>query len=203
MVTKVKICGLTRIQDVEAAEDFGADAVGFVMEPSSPRFVGGIEDLRILARGVGPYSTSVAVFGDMPDITEFDLGVQAIQALTFHDGIKVSYRRIATVRIGDGAASRPLDQLRATDSALLVDAFHPEALGGTGTRVDWNLAAEIVAACPKPVILAGGLTPENVSECIRIVRPYGVDVSSGVEISPGIKDPLKIRDFIQAAKASL
>jgi phosphoribosylanthranilate isomerase len=85
----------------------------------------------------------------------------------------------------------------------LVDAFHAARFGGTGETVDWDLAALVREQIGGPTILAGGLTPDNVAEAIRKVRPYAVDVSSGVEVSPGIKDPIKVRDFIQAAKGAL
>lgn len=201
-MTRVKICGLTRLTDVEAAEELGADALGFVLEPSSPRCITSFDELRILAHSTGPYCTAVAVFGVMPAVLSEEIGVQAVQALAFSHTMP-PYLKVRAVRVGETSHEVPLAALDPEDSAIVLDAHDTKSLGGTGKRIDWDLARAVVQASPKPVILAGGLTPDNVAEAIRTVRPYAVDVSSGVESSPGIKDPIKIRDFIQAVREAL
>ncbi|AIE88042.1 phosphoribosylanthranilate isomerase [Fimbriimonas ginsengisoli] len=196
-MTKVKICGLTRQQDAELALEFGADAVGFIHEPKSPRFVGEGEYKWI--ERLAPFAPKIAVFGrvDRPvPQGVFDL-VQGVEWEIF----PVPYpKRIHVLRLRNGQKADDLINQTVNASALMLDAYKEEAYGGTGHQVDWNLAAEIVQRAERRVILAGGLTPENVAEAIRRVRPYAVDVASGVESAPGVKDAAKLRDFIQAAK---
>lgn len=196
MVTRVKICGLTNPEDANWAAECGADALGFVFEPSSPRFVSNQEWIHreVLS---GPFITKVAVYGHVA-CTEFD-GFDVVQAISGTiDSSLIRARRILAVPVT--ANPLAIHNLLGFD-ALLLDAILEGEMGGTGRKVDWHAAARLVDECPIPVILAGGLTPENVSEAIRAVRPYGVDVSSGVESFPGKKDPSKIQAFIQAAKS--
>jgi phosphoribosylanthranilate isomerase len=196
LVTRVKICGITRLRDAEEALELGAHALGFVLEPSSSRYVGhNRELLRGLAR-LRPFATLVAVFGPYrpeEDLAPFD----AVQALDLP--VQTGFRKtIRAVRLQGEEEIEAATAGRGAD-ALLLDAFHPEAYGGTGTVLDWDRARRIVELAEVNVILAGGLVAENVGQAIERVRPYGVDVSSGVEASPGIKDPEKIRRFIEAA----
>ena len=186
-MTRVKICGLTRIVDLEVAIEAGADAVGLILEPTSPRFLTR-DQFNELARRAGPFCTVVAVYGiagaPYPQ-------AQAYQAHVFEEnppGLKIAAYGIS------GNTELP------EADAILLDSFSKDAFGGTGRRVDWNLAGEFVFTCPKPVVLAGGLNPDNVAIAIEKVKPYSVDVSSGVEVAPGIKDAKMIRDFIQAAR---
>jgi phosphoribosylanthranilate isomerase len=198
-VTRVKICGLTRLEDVEAAVEAGADAVGFVFEPSSKRFVSSSLALE-LAAPVPPFVTRVGVFGNFH--WEFpSAAVDALQAIGLHEK-PCEKRKIIAIRDSRSTASvaEIASKVEAFD-AVHLDPFDDQKFGGTGKLFDWDFAAEIVAGLSKPVILAGGLTPENVGEAIRRVRPYAVDVSSGVEASPGIKDRVKIRDFLHACRA--
>lgn len=199
-MTWVKICGLRRQDDAELAEELGADALGFVFEPSSPRYVGeanwGPEWLARLQ------SELVAVYGPAPSIYP-GAPFQTIQASDWSKAGPLEGRSKQFVaRIGRvDSAERVIRNLSGV-SRLVLDAYDAKDFGGTGKRVDWDLAAEIVEASKVPVVLAGGLTPENVGEAIQRVRPFGVDVSSGVEAQPGVKDHAKVRAFIEAAKAA-
>ena len=185
-MTWVKICGLTRPEDVEAALVAGADALGFVMEPTSPRFVGFATSLH---RRVPEGAVAVAVFGDYTAEANLD-GFGWAQCITGEPPIPT----IRTLRLGEDWTMPP------GDGPVLLDAYDTDRFGGTGRQVDWEAAAKLVLATDRRVILAGGLTPKNVARAIAIVQPYGVDVSSGVEASPGVKDAGKVREFIAAVR---
>jgi phosphoribosylanthranilate isomerase len=193
-VTRFKICGLTREEDVRAAVEAGAYAVGFVLEPSSPRCLTPIEAARLAALAE-PYCVSVAVYGRASQFVE---SIGAAQAIEFPGPVPprsiIAVRPRSTTTLEDVVAAAP------ACGAILLDAYSEHGFGGMGARVDWALAAEVVRASARPVILAGGLSPENVGEAIRRVRPYAVDVSSGVEVSPGIKDPALILEFAKAVR---
>lgn len=192
-MVRVKICGLTNPADVEMALTLGADAVGFVRYPKSARFVDEAT-LQTLVRLSGPYVPTVAVYGGY-DESDTRL-TTLIQASEFPSGFRFDQSVVLTIHQG----SSPIlsqDQMLSV-SSILIDAMVPGEYGGTGVTVDWHLAAEFVRQSPSPVTLAGGLTPENVAEAIRIVQPYAVDVCSGVEMTTGKKDPIKMRDFIHA-----
>ncbi|MBX7135971.1 MAG: phosphoribosylanthranilate isomerase [Fimbriimonadaceae bacterium] len=208
-MTRVKICGLTRFEDALCALEAGAHALGFVLEPTSPRCVA--SDAEVLRRldEFGPYVSRVAVFGPAPAFdprsADFsppsDPGLQSVPRLAFDTiqslGERIPNKRFVRVlRVTTESSMNP--DLGDCD-AVLLDAYSPNQFGGTGERIDWGWAAEFVASCAKPVVLAGGLNPGNVAAAIRRVRPYAVDVASGVEVSPGIKDPDLIRSFIQEA----
>lgn len=197
-MSRVKICGLTSRADAELAVRFGADALGFILEPSSPRYLA--PESRGWIAKLPLFALRVAVFGrvpDAPDLEPFHLA-QFVERMAPIRNAKL----VRAVRIKPGSSVREIVKLGHNVSALCLDAFVPGAYGGTGHRVDWDFAAEVVAESPVPVILAGGLTPDNVGEAVERVRPYAVDVSSGVEEQPRVKDPVKVRDFIQAAKAA-
>lgn len=181
-MTRVKICGITRVADAECAILEGADALGFVLEPSSPRYVA---DYAALLDAATPFVSTVAVFGRFR-IGEYG-GFSVIQAFD-----PPTRKDIKVVRDG----KLPEDDC----AAVLLDTHDENALGGTGCVGDWDAAAELVKISQAPIILAGGLTPENVHEAIHKVRPYAVDVSSGVESKPGVKDHSRIKDFIQAVR---
>jgi phosphoribosylanthranilate isomerase len=198
-LTRVKICGLTKPDDARFAVDAGADALGFVLERTSPRCID--EDHTQWIADLSPFVIKVAVFGRVDRAAAkavFDL----TQGAEWEILAEAAPKRIHVLRLR--GASRADDFVKQTINAgaLLVDAFREDAWGGTGHRVNWDVAAEIVQRAERPVLLAGGLTPENVAEAVRRVRPYAVDVSSGVEKSPGIKDWDKVRAFIEAAKAA-
>ena len=192
-MTRVKICGLTRVEDVEMAVELGAAAVGFVLEPNSPRCIP-LADVHDLLRSTPPYTYCVGVLGPFAPgqhLAPFN----AIQATgVTNEDVQASQRAIHVHRVGSGD---PMPDPSLVD-ALLLDAFSPEAYGGTGLRIDFDAARAAIAESVRPVILAGGLTPDNVTEAIRALRPYAVDVSSGVEAKPGVKDPDKLKAFFAA-----
>lgn len=204
MKTRIKICGLTRECDVEAAVAAGADAVGFVFYPNSPRFVT-VERAAELSRLIPPFVTITALFVNAAAETiETVLQQVPVSLLQFHgDESEKECQRwlrpyLRAVRMKPG-----LDLLQyATDfasaRALLLDAL-VEGYGGGGQVFDWSL---IPSGLPKPLVLSGGLTPENVGAAIRRVRPAAVDVSSGVEVSKGIKDAAKNAAFVAAVRAA-
>lgn len=196
--TRIKICGLTREEDVLAAVNAGADAIGFVFYPPSPRFVP-FERAAELARLVPPFVTTVGLFVEPArDFVEAALARVPLQVLQFHGdeaeadctGFGRPYIKAARMRPG-------LDLLKYAASfpgaqGLLLDAF-VEGYGGGGETFDWTLIPDNL---PMPLILSGGLNAANVTEAVRRVRPWAVDVSSGVESGKGIKDAARITDFV-------
>jgi phosphoribosylanthranilate isomerase len=215
-MVRVKICGLTRFEDAENALEAGAHAIGFVYEPTSPRYIGGNPELAAMPFRFSPYAVTVGVYGDMGDSVDPCLIAQYVNRASvksFRERLSgVAFRdlrpvvRSFRVTPDQTLATLKADVQKAFDQtanmhAALIDAYDPEQFGGTGKRVDWDLVADLVQAVEFPVILAGGLNPDNVAEAIQKVQPYAVDVSSGVELSPGVKDVYKVRDFIAAAKS--
>jgi phosphoribosylanthranilate isomerase len=200
----IKFCGLTRTEDAWAAADAGAAAVGFVFAASSPRAVTP-ETARTIGRTLPPFLQRVGVFVDAPAAD-----VRAIAAFAELDVVQLhgreSVQDAATVWprvIKALARGRDLiDQAQdwSDEVTLLVDAATGEAPGGTGELADWPAAAALARA--RRVVLAGGLTAENVGEAIRVVRPYAVDVSSGIETRPGIKSASRMRAFAWAVEAA-
>ena len=203
MAVRVKICGITRLQDLHAACDAGADALGFVFYEKSPRHLS-IASAAALLRELPPFVQSVGLFVDAePAFIESVLQAVPLDLLQFHgDETPADCARFGRPYIKAERVNRETDLLKCAadfDAAcgLLLDAWVPGVPGGTGERFDWTL---IPANLPKPVILSGGLTPDNVAEAVQRVHPWAVDVSSGVEISKGIKDAHKIAQFIAKAK---
>lgn len=203
MSLKIKICGITRPQDAEAAVAAGADLLGLVFYDKSPRHVtlGVASDI---SRAVPPHVLRVGLFVNAaPEHVIEAAGVCGLQLLQFHGDESPEYcaqfglMTMKAFRVSGPASLETLGQYR-TD-AWLLDAHVSGKYGGTGQRFDWSLAAQ-ATKLGRPVFLAGGLTPENVGEAVRQVRPYGVDVSGGVESAPGIKEAAKVRAFIQAAR---
>lgn len=200
--TRIKICGLTREEDVHAAVEAGADAIGFVFYPPSPRFVS-FERAAELARLVPPFVTTVGLFVN-PErhYVESALDVVPLQVLQFHGdesgtdclGYGLPFIKAARMRPG-------LDLLKYAASfpgaqGLLLDAF-VEGYGGGGETFDWSL---IPSRLPVPLILSGGLHAGNVGEAVRCVQPWAVDVSSGVESAKGIKDAARITEFVAGVR---
>jgi len=206
MRPRVKICGVRRLEDALLAAELGADAVGFVFWPQSPRFIDPYR-ARAIARELPPFLTTVGVFVDQPaDFVNGVADLLALSAVQFHgheassDYARSSHRVIKAVAVGDSFDRvRDLDALPSHVTALL-DAHDPIKRGGTGKAIDWTVAAD--AALRRRVILSGGLQPGNVQSAVSVVRPYAVDVSSGVESSPGVKDPDKLRAFFAAVRES-
>jgi phosphoribosylanthranilate isomerase len=204
MDTKVKICGITNPADAQAAVDAGADALGFIFYERSPRYVP-LVNAAAISRPLAPFIMRVGVFVNAPE--EFILSAIrecGLTLLQFHGDESPEFCGqfgIMTMKAFRVHGLETLDQIPkyATD-AYLLDAYSSTTLGGTGEKFNWDLAVE-AQRFGKPIFLAGGLTAENVAGAIRKVRPFGVDVSSGVESAPGIKDHAKIKAFIAAARS--
>lgn len=197
----VKMCGMTRPQDAAQAAALGAEAVGLVFWPDSPRAVT-MRQARQVVDAVPPFTTVVGVFVDqqVEEVvrTAAALGLGAVQ-LHGHEGVdvleRIPCRVIKALDVGEYATSEWANapEERVT---ILLDAIDPVRRGGTGQRIDWKAAAGI--ARQRRIILSGGLRPYNVAEAVRAVRPYAVDVASGVEREPGVKDQARMRAFMEA-----
>lgn len=204
MSVRVKICGITNLADARVAVEAGADALGFNFYEQSPRFVL-TKTAAEISRALPPFTLRAGVFVNASeDLVRRAIGECGLDLLQFHGDeppdfcTQFGLMSIKAFRIRDAASLKELTRYQ-TD-AWLLDAYASDTFGGTGEKFNWNLAVE--AQRPgKPVFLAGGLTPENVTEAIRQVQPFGVDVSSGVESSPGRKDHARVRAFINASKA--
>lgn len=201
---RVKICGITRLEDARAAVTAGADALGFVFHASSPRAVTA-ERARGIVAELPPFVTVVGVFVDPPaSLVEAVLSEVNLEVLQFHGDERPAAcerfgrRYIKTVRMAPGVDVRAVACEHRSAQALLLDTQVADAAGGTGKTFDWAL---VPAGLEKPVVLAGGLTPENVREAIRRVRPWAVDVSTAVEgPHKGIKDAGAIERFMGAVR---
>ena len=199
-MTRVKICGITSLEDAMAAVRSGADALGFIFA-ESPRRVQPDQVKEIISQ-LPPLVQTIGVFVETPvekmEMMRISIGLDLLQ----HHGeekpeiiARLGRRVIKVLRVGD--KTMPNEEAYPT-ATLLLDTYVPNTFGGTGKRFDWHLAKPI--ARRRPIILAGGLTPENVKNAIKTVRPYAVDVSSGVESEPGRKDHGRMEEFIRRAK---
>ena len=201
MSLRIKVCGIKNLQDALVAVEAGADALGFVFAPS-PRQVTP-EAAAEIVRELPPFVTTVGLVVDqdpLPLLERCPVDVVQFHGSETPETVEVFGRRFYTAfRVRDDADLEPLPAYHRA-AAFLLDAYVPGVPGGTGQKFPWRLARE-AQRYGKPVIVAGGLTPENVALCVETTRPYGVDVSSGVEAAPGRKDPAKVRDFIAAARA--
>lgn len=203
---RVKICGITNVEDAVAACDAGADALGFVLHPQSSRYVERSEIAHIV-RYLPPYVTTVGVFV-RPEIDEVEevadfcgldrVQIHGVTDPEFFRGIGVP--TIVALAVKDSSSLKDIDQYSA--KAVLLDAYDPALFGGTGKTFDWSLAEGLgtLYQGSVPIVIAGGLHPGNVAEAVARVRPHAVDVSTGVESSPGRKDTDKMRAFVRAAK---
>jgi phosphoribosylanthranilate isomerase len=205
-MTRVKICGIRRLEDARLAVALGADALGFIFWPTSPRFIEP-RDAEPIAAELPAFVATVGVFVDQPAAYVADvargLKLTAVQ-LHGHEQIEdyqqLPQRLIKAVAVGgESDAARAIDAL-APEVTVLLDAHDPVRRGGTGRTIDWSAAARCAAA--RPVILSGGLTADNVGDAIETVRPYAIDVSSGVEAQPGVKDAARMRALFGALAAS-
>jgi phosphoribosylanthranilate isomerase len=208
MPVRVKICGITDLDDARAAIESGADALGFIFFAGSPRYLPPESAAKIIAQ-LPPFVTKVGVFVDAPVSVVLDIArATGIDTVQLHGseapsmceelgatGLKV----IKAFRVKNATSLDELVKYRV--SAFLLDSFVPGQLGGTGAKFNWDLAVQ-AKQFGTQIILAGGLDSENVSDAVSKVAPYAVDVSSGVEISPGNKDIDKVRTFIIRAKQS-
>ena len=201
---KVKVCGITGYRDAAMALDLGADALGFNFYPGSPRFVAPAS-ARAVIRRLPPLTTTVAVFVNEPDPAGLERAARlaGVNCLQLHGDEPPEYchalshwKVIKALRIAPGARPRGISRYRV--SALLLDALDPSRYGGTGRALDWAALGSIRASIP--IILAGGLRAENVAEAVRAVRPYAVDVCSGVEKAPGKKDRAKLASFMREVR---
>jgi len=197
--TRVKICGITRVNDAVAAAAAGADAIGLVFYPSSPRAVT-IEQAREICAALPPFVTRVALFVN-PEPAEVSAVLAALRVdlLQFHgeekpdDCAAFGLPYIKAVRVQAELDLDSFNSRYARACGILLDTYQADVQGGTGSVFDWSV---IPARRDKPLILAGGLTPENVAGAVRKVRPFAVDVSGGVETAKGIKDAARVAEFI-------
>jgi phosphoribosylanthranilate isomerase len=209
---RIKICGVTTPGDARMAADLGADAVGLNFYSKSPRFVTPTQAAAIV-RALPAFTAPVGVFVGMPlrqmCAVAYQLGLRGLQSYNDQspDDDCFPFAYLPAFRVKDRGG---LDQVRrfvemATalgrrPSAVLLDSHVEGQMGGTGHKAPWELLAGLELGVP--IILAGGLTPDNVAEAISLVRPWGVDVASGVESAPGRKDPAKMAKFVQNARAA-
>ena len=197
--TRVKICGFTRSEDVVAAASLGVDAIGLVFYPPSPRHIDIAKALEIVSV-LPAFTTTVALFADADEQQICRILEQVpIDLIQFHGDEPPQACRIygkpyiKAVRMQAGIDIAALADKYHDAAGLLLDAYHPGTKGGTGSQFDW---AMIPGECHLPIILAGGLTPENAKLAVQSVKPYALDVSSGVELSKGIKDVDKMTAFL-------
>ena len=200
----IKICGITNAEDAKAAAVRGADAVGFIFWPSSPRFIEP-DAARSIVAMLPPSTAAVGVFVNQSSAHINDVAARVgLRAVQLHGDEteafagEISRPVIKSVALASGGA--PDVERWPKSITLLLDVHDPVRRGGTGTTVDWSMASEL--ARHRRVILAGGLNPENVAEAITRVRPYGIDVSSGVERSPGKKDHDRLAALFEAVQVS-
>ena len=202
--TRVKICGITNREDALAAVKAGADALGFVFFAKSPRAVA-VETAAEIIALLPPFVASVGLFVNedraVIETTAQRCGLDLIQLHGDElpeDCVFPGRKVIKALRVRDGESLKVADRYQVT--GLLLDAWSDKVYGGSGESFDWSLLRDFAAG--HPVILAGGLTPQNVAAAIAEVRPYAVDVSSGVEAVPGKKDPAKVLEFIRQVNAA-
>lgn len=204
MAVRIKMCGITRVEDARAVEHLGADAQGLVFYPKSPRFVGDLAQAAALVEAAGPFVTSVGLFVN-PGARWVNqvLSQVPLQLLQFHGDEGNDFCAAFARPFIKALRMKPELDLAAAMAqypdaqGFLLDTYKPGVPGGTGEAFDWHLAP---ASSPKAWVLAGGLTPETVADALAQTSPYGVDVSGGVELAPGIKCHSKMQTFIQRAR---
>jgi phosphoribosylanthranilate isomerase len=211
LLLRIKICGITSVADALLAADLGADAIGLNFYPPSPRYVDRTTATAIV-RALPPFVEAVGLFVNLPlaDVVTSIQHIERLHTIQWHGDRPelcppCPFRFIPAFQVADSKGLAHvmtyLDACRqagALPSAVLIDGQLSGQYGGTGRPAPWNLLAEFHPSVP--LILAGGLTPQNVAEAICLVRPYAVDVASGVESTPGRKDPDKLRRFIDNAR---
>lgn len=226
-MTRVKICGITNFEDALCAANAGADFLGFIFFRKSPRYVSQEAAAEITSRLIGrmpssapgpvtgtgkrPLPRFIGVFVNEPlAVVEETMQRAHLDYAQLHgdeppallealEGRGFKALRPATAAEAEIEAEWFADLGPNSGPQLLIDAYDPKVYGGTGKKADWNAAADLVRSCPR-LVLAGGLTPQNVAVAVDAVGPWAVDVSSGVEIEPGCKDPDKVRAFVASAK---
>lgn len=206
-MTKVKICGITNFEDARLAVEFGADMIGFNFFPCSKRYIDEGYAESIVERLMAPViKVGVFVNQTFEDIMDAE-GIAELDMLQLHGDerqelveqlrVETDAKIIKVFRVGPDFDAAAIDEYDV--DAVMLDSFSTAEFGGTGKALDWDIAAKI-AESVQTVYLAGGLNPENIVDAVRIVRPYAVDVASGVELAPGKKDPKKLEAFIKNAK---
>ena len=205
MRTRVKICGITNLEDAQAATAYGADALGFILVPQSQRYVEKYPNTASIPTALPPFVSKVVVCETpymISNAWENRADTMQFYAHGYVTGLNLQKKNMQAFRIKDATSLEEIATAPALPhlDAILLDTYHKDTLGGSGETFNWQIAVEAKRRFNLPIILAGGLTPENVGEAVRTVRPYAVDVSSGVEISPGRKDHAKIKAFIEAVR---
>lgn len=202
--TRIKFCGITRESDALEAVALGADALGFVLHPPSPRYIAPAA-AKAIVRSLPPFVSAVGLFVNRP-LAEVH-GVMAevpFDLAQFHGEETPEYCSeygrpyLKAVRLETGHTLEAAARNYADARALLLDAWHPQLAGGTGQTFDWSLIPRVRS---KPIVLAGGLDPANVGRALRLVRPYAVDVSGGIERAKGVKDYDKMKAFVAEVSA--
>jgi phosphoribosylanthranilate isomerase len=203
VTVRIKFCGITRAEDARVAAALGVEAIGFVFTRRSQRYVG-VAQARAMRDALPPFMSVVALFMDDEPAWVEDViaGVQP-DLLQFHGnesaGFATSFARPYLKAIPmHGADARAIAQVHPRASGFLLDSHAPGAAGGSGQPFDWSRAPQLA----RPVVLAGGLGAANVAQAIAVVRPYAVDVSSGIEVAPGIKDAARMRAFVEAVRSA-
>jgi len=201
-MVKIKICGTTNLKDARQAIDAGADALGFIFFRKSPRFIS-VKAVQSIISELPPFVETVGVFVDESvDRVRRIADSCRLDVVQLHGDETPAYCRriprkvVKAIRVEDKNSLRQMDSYNV--NGFLLDSYSEQQHGGTGKTFDWSLAKQ--AKKSGPVILAGGLNPDNVAEAVRRVRPYAVDVCSGVEKIPGIKDPVRLQAFIDAVR---
>lgn len=202
MRTRVKICGITRPEDALVAADLGVDAIGLVFYPKSPRYVEASLAAEILS-AIPPFMTTVALFLDArQDFIQQVLNTVPVDLLQFHgdecpaDCGNFGRPYIKAIGMKGGVNAQAYADAYPDAQGYLLDSHAVGEAGGTGERFDWASVPKL----NKPLILAGGLRPDNAAEAVRLARPYALDISSGVELSPGVKDKDMMKEFISEVK---
>jgi phosphoribosylanthranilate isomerase len=198
--TRIKFCGITRMQDAQIAVALGVDAIGLVMTRKSPRFVD-ITKARDIRRSLQPFVTAVVLFmDDEPAWIATAIDAVAPDLLQFHgnesaaDCVRYGRRYLKSVAMADDADVQGIMAMHPAATGFLLDGHAPGEQGGRGISFDWS---RIPSNLQRPVLLAGGLTCDNVGSAIQAAHPYAVDVSSGIESAPGVKDSDKMRRFVE------
>ena len=201
-MTRVKICGITNLDDALAAAEFGADALGFNFTKKSPRSIEPQKAAEIIAQ-LPPFIVPIGVFvNEREDRIREIVALAGLQGIQLHGDETPEFcqrfgsRVIKAFQVKDKESLKHMSHYRV--SAYLLDSYREGVRGGTGTTFDWHLA--VVAKTFGRIILAGGLNPDNVAEAVKLVQPYGIDVAGGVEREKGIKDHMKLKAFIHEAR---
>lgn len=204
-MVRVKICGITNPEDAQAAVEFGADALGFIFVKDSPRHILP-EDAASIIKALPPFVVTVGVFvNEAPDrikdiVAAANIGIIQLHGDESPDLCKCFQRPVKAIRVKSLQSLDPLEGYKKNVSAFLLDTYTENMLGGTGHIFNWDIATE--AKQYGSIILAGGLTVDNISDAVRRVRPYAVDVCSGVEMKKGKKDLQKMKLFIEKTKTA-